>query len=307
MALFQKGKVWADAHLFNGTYYCQLIDLKDRSILETFNAAGEYWDAEHGEIKYQIGQGCHIDQVLAQWHANLYGLGEIFDPVQTKKALASIFKYNFKDPIRDFPNPCRVYCLNDESGLVVCEWPEKVARPSIPLTYSQETLHGFEYAAAGHMIQRGLIREGMSVLKAVRERYDGEKRNPFNEFEAGSNYARSMASYALLNAFSGFVFDMPRLMVGFKPVKTENGSFRCFWSLASGWGEFIMSSGRFKLRVLYGGLKLKTLKLPLKAKMKKCSVTIDGKRKAFKSDGDSIVLADAIEIGKGQALHIRFY
>ena len=30
------------------------------------------------EIMYQIGEGCGIDQVLAQWHSNLIGLGEIF-------------------------------------------------------------------------------------------------------------------------------------------------------------------------------------------------------------------------------------
>jgi len=44
----------------------------------------------------------------------------------------------------------------------------------------------------------------------------------------------SMASYSLLNSFSGFRFDMVKGMIGFNPVGTKKGSFRCFWSLDSG-------------------------------------------------------------------------
>ncbi|GAI40488.1 unnamed protein product, partial [marine sediment metagenome] len=88
------------------------------------------WDEEHREIKYQIGEGCGVDQVLAQWHANLYGLDEIFDPKQTKKALKAIFRHNFKKPMREHYNPCRIYCLNDEGGLVVASWPKGMAKPT---------------------------------------------------------------------------------------------------------------------------------------------------------------------------------
>jgi len=123
-------------------------------------------------------------------------------------------------------------------------------------------MHGFEYAAAGHMIQMGLVKEGTRVVEAVRDRYDGERRNPWNEFECGSNYARSMASYALLNAFSGFSFDMTKGLIGFNPVATTGGKFRCFWSLDSGWGVLEMRGNRVELKVLEGSLTLKTLDLP---------------------------------------------
>lgn len=53
-------------------------------------------------------------------------------------------------------------------------------------------MHGFEYQAAIHMLQLGRLEEGFAMIAAVRRRYDGVRRNPFNEMECGSNYARSM-------------------------------------------------------------------------------------------------------------------
>lgn len=91
------------------------------------------------------------------------------------------------------------------------------------------------------MIQEGLVDQGLEIVQAVRDRYDGEKRNPWSEIECGSNYARSMASYALLNALSGFEFDMVRGMIGFDPVRMDGDTFRCFWSLDSGWGVLRLS------------------------------------------------------------------
>ena len=80
--------------------------------------------------------------------------------------------------MRDAYNPCRIYCLNDEGGLVICAWPEGAKKPVIPAPYSQETMNGFEYAAAIHMIMTGLVDEGMTCVAAIRRRYDGERRNP---------------------------------------------------------------------------------------------------------------------------------
>ncbi len=269
--LFARGKAWADANLFNGEYYVQRIDLHDRTIVEDFakdesvliggSTMDAYWDEEHQEIKYQIGEGSSIDQVLGQWHASLYGLGEIFDPDQVRRANAAIYKYNYIPLMGAVYNPCRIYCLNDEGGLVICAWPEDTQKPLIPAPYSQETMNGFEYSAAIHMIMTGLVDEGMECIEAIRRRYDGERRNPWNEFECGSNYARSMAAYALLNAFSGFEFDMVRGHMGFRPVRMDEGRFRCFWSLDSGWGEVELTPAGAELRALYGRLDPRSLAL----------------------------------------------
>ncbi|RJS92153.1 hypothetical protein CW705_03005 [Candidatus Bathyarchaeota archaeon] len=264
--LFEKGKEWVDQHLFNGEYYYHLIDLKDKSVLKKFRSEDPkifdtYWDDEHGEIKYQIGEGCGIDQVVAQWHANICGLGEILDKKQVKKALKSIYKYNFKS-MRDFFNPCRVFSLNDEAGVVICEWPEEKYRPVIPVPYAEETMNGFEYAVACHMIQEGLIDEGLEIVKSIRDRYDGEKRNPWNEIECGSNYSRSMASYTLLLALSGFKFDLVKNRIEFNPPRIINGNFKCFWSLGTGWGTFEIQQNNVMIQVQHGHLKIKVLSLP---------------------------------------------
>jgi len=299
--MFARGRKWVDENLFNGEYYQQQINIRNRGIPKKFNAEKTYWDDEHREIKYQIDEGCAVDQVLAQYHANLYGLGDLFDPKKTKKALKSIFRYNFKKSMRNVYNPCRLYALNDESGLVISSWPEGRRKPAIPLTYAQEAMHGFEYAAAVQMIQNGMVDEGMAVVRGVRDRYDGEKRNPWNEFECGHNYARSMASYALLNAFSGFQFDMVRGVIGFTPVHAAAGLFRSFWCLESGWGLVEVSKHSMMIKVLYGRLELNGLsgRIPGNAK-----VIAAGRAVKCRQDRHGLVFAEKVVVLKGQNVRV---
>jgi len=267
--IFTRGSQYLNVELFNGEYYYQKIDLEDQKLLEEFHAVDPYWDEESGQIKYQIGEGCILDQVLAQWHATLYGLGGVLGSEKVEAALRSIYQYNFKAPMRKFPNPCRLFSLNDEAGLVICDYPSGRKKPRLPIPYAQETMTGFEYAAASQMIMVGLVDEGMRVVEAVRDRYDGEKRNPWNEIECGSNYARSMASYALLNAFSGFQFDMTCGWIGFSPVNLPENldePWSCFWSLDSGWGTVRVEKDCVRLTVLGGCLRLNFFHLPFLTK-----------------------------------------
>ncbi len=314
-AIFERGKAWTDQHLFNGEFYTQRIDLKDREQLRAFDSgsvtlkAGKtsdvYWTGEDQEVKYQIGDGCVIDQILAQWHAHLYGLGEIFDPVQTRKAAESLYKYNFISQ-RDAYNPCRIYSLNDETGMVICTWPDSDAKPVIPVPYSQETMHGFEYSSAMQMMQYGMVEEGLKVVEAVRERYDGSKRNPWNEIECGSNYARSMASYALLNTLSGFTFDMVNGLIGFDPIINVGEPFQCFWSLDSGWGQYVQTAANIELRILYGSLPLKTLRLPHNGACPIRSVTVNGQAVAFREENRTLILNDWLTIQTKETLTVSY-
>lgn len=265
--LFERGKAWVDANLFNGSYYEQKVDLEDKGLLEKYNAGttldgadavAAYWNEEKGQIKYQIGNGCSIDQVIGQWHANLIGLGDIFDREHVKKALRSIYQYNFKNPMREHFNAARIYCMDGESGTVICAWPEDAEKPAIPLTYAGEVFCGMEYQAACHMIQEGMAREGFELVKAVRARFDGRRRNPWNEFECGSNYARSLASFALIPSVCGYSCDLYRKILRFDP-KTDKEDFTGFFCNASGFGLYRQTDKACSIEVLCGEQRLKTV------------------------------------------------
>jgi uncharacterized protein (DUF608 family) len=303
-SLFEKGKAWSDKNLFNGEYYIQHIDLKNKALIESFEdnstltgatVVQAYWNDEVGEMKYQVAEGCGIDQVIAQWHANLCGLGEIFDPAQVRSALRALYKHNFKQRLRYHFNPCRIYGLNDESGMTICEWPEGAYKPAIPIPYAEECMHGFEYAAGIHLIQAGFEKEGIDVVKGIRGRYTGENRNPFNEMECGSNYARSMASYALLLAYSGFSFDMPRGEIGFAPIR--DGKY--FWSLDKAWGLFEQAGERNTLRVLYGAQELRRFRLPKAAVHR---VLLEGMSLTFDTEGAALIFETPVTVKEGQSL-----
>lgn len=277
--LFVKGKAFTDRELFNGEYYIQKLDLKDRSIVDRFDCADLYWNEEAGEIKYQIGEGCAIDQLCGQWHANIMGLGRLFDEKQAKIALKNLYKNNFFPSMRDFDNPWRVFALNDDAGAVICSYPKGAKKPVIPVPYCEESMNGFEYQLAGLLISEGFVEEGIRIVRGIRQKYNGANRNPFSEMECGSNYARSMASFALLPIFSGCSFDLPHGRIGFDPLIKER-PFRSLWSLGGGWGSIDAGEDSFALEVLGGSLKLSTIELPF---IKNAShLLIDGQKVDFK-------------------------
>ncbi len=263
--LFEKGRKWSEEHLFNGEYYRQDVDIHDQTLLFPFLQGKEtpennpYWDAEHSQIKYQTADGCHIDAHLGQWYASLYGIGGIFQPDRIRSTLHAIYRYNFRSSMREVANTWRTFSVNDEGGCLICEWPEGKERPVIPLPYNSETMTGFEWAAAAHLVMIGETEKGETLARAIRARYDGLHRNPWNEIECGSNYARSMASYAMLQAYSGFCYDMVRGMIGFRPVLS--GDFRCFWSLGALWGTYERTETEQKLRILHGEAEFTAFRL----------------------------------------------
>lgn len=281
--LFEKGKKWTKENLFNGKYFIQKIDISDKNAVDRFDAAPWYWNDETGEIKYQIADGSSIDQMLAQWHADILGLGDIFEESQISSALTEMMKNNFKPSMRNVVNPWRIFSVDDEAGSVICVYPDGAEKPKIPVPYCEETMTGFEYSFAGLLCSRGKINDGLKVVKAIRDRFDGEKRNPWNEFECGSNYARSMASYALIPILCGFEFDMPNNHIGFNPY--EKKCFKSIWSIAGAWGDVEINDKKIRINVYEGEITLKSIGLKF---CKSCSnLKLDGKDTAFEfKDGN---------------------
>lgn len=283
-ALYEKGRKWTEDNLFNGRYFIQKIDVRDKSVTDRFNASENYWNNETGQIKYQIADGSSIDQLLAQWHANILGLGDIFDKKQINSALTEMMKNNFKPNMRYVVNPWRIFSVNDEAGSVICDYPKGVEKPKIPVPYCEETMTGFEYSFGGLLCSEGKIEDGLRVIKAVRDRFDGKKRNPWNEFECGSNYARSMASYALIPILCGFEFDMPRNHIGFSPYTTDD--FKCFWSLESAWGNVEICKNKMKINVIEGEIQLKSVGIKCLSDCKK--IEIDGQPVEFEKNNETV-------------------
>ena len=135
--------------------------------------------------------------------------------------------------------------------------------------------------------------ESAEIVRAVRKKYDGENRNPFSEMECGSSYARSMASYALLPIFSGFLFDLPHGRIGFNPIEGAKG-FRCPFSLGGAFGTVETEEDKATLKLLSGHLSLTELSLPFLPSAK--DVVCDGKPISFTFADDTVIFTETAEI-----------
>ena len=296
-AIYEKGRKWTNENLFNGEYFYHRVDLADKAMLDCFGAA-EYWNDEALQIKYQVGEGCIIDQMLSDFHAAVIGLPGVFDPAKKKTALMSLYRNNFKESMRDVANMWRNFAVDDEAGMLICTYPEGKEKPAIPISYCEECMTGFEYAAATLMIANGFFAEGERMIRAIRDRYDGEKRNPWNEIECGSNYARSMASFALMPIYSGFSFDMSKKHIGFAPLSPEGGKF--MFSIGTTWGSISVSKEMHILAILGDPLTLASYGFDNGKTVR--SIKIDGQEIPFTQSGAEISFAPA-EVEKTLEIH----
>lgn len=314
--LFERGKASYEKLLWHEDYYVQDMyvmkgltvpkslltppELCGPTCCDSKNARGSSASDDSGctEPKYQYGEGCLSDQLLGQYLAHVAGLGYVLDSSHVRVAMKSIYNYNFRKSMAAFPNVQRVYAVNDEAGLLLCSWPHG-NRPALPFVYSDEVWTGIEYQVAASLIYNGWIREGLEMVRAVRARYNGERRNPWDEEECGHHYARAMASWSLLLALSGYHYDGSAGRMSFAPRVAE-ANFRSFWSSGSGWGTFRQQGGRnlrtARLDILYGDVKLNELLLSgVVKKTIAAKVTVDGKK----------VEAEALQVDGGITIRFR--
>jgi uncharacterized protein (DUF608 family) len=263
--LLAKGQKFVNEKLFDGEYFYQQIQtkgLRAGSPLEVQSFQRNY-TPEALELlkaegpKYQYGRGCLSDGVLGSWLAVQCGLGEVLDPGKVKSHLKSVHKYNLKKDLSEHANPQRPgFAMGDDGGLLLCTWP-KGGMLSLPFVYSNEVWTGIEYQVASHLILRGMIAEGMEIVRVARARYDGRSRNPFNEYECGHWYARALSSYALLGAYSGARYDaVERTLRIEPPVK---GDCRTFLCTATGYGTVGVRDGKPFCNVVSGTIPFKRM------------------------------------------------
>jgi len=281
--IFEKGTKWMDSNLFNGEYYIQLYNPQKRK-------------------KNQMGVGCLIDQLLGLQLSRIGGIDNFLDESNIKTTLKSIFKYNYKPNMHNHENNARLYAVNEEAGTIICTWP-KGNEPKIPLPYAHEVWSGPEYQFAAHCIMEDLLEEGLTVVKSVRDRYDGYHRNPWDEFECGHHYARSMASYGLLNALSGFLFDKGVGYLAFSP-KIYKNNFRCFWALDSVWGLYHQVKDSIRIEVLYGAIKLNKIHLAALNDINSIDIKINKMNIEHLVEDCDINFLESIELKNGEILEI---
>lgn len=268
--LAKTGARFLDEHLFNGEYYEQEVryrGLRDASFQELVDQINDTAPAEMLLLKregpkYQYGSGCLSDGVIGLWMALMCGIETPLSPEHVRENLKSVFKYNFKESLWGHANAQRPgYAIGDEPGLLLCTWPHG-NRPTLPFIYSDEVWTGIEYQVASHLIASGLVDEGLTIVKALRQRYDGRVRNPWNEYECGSYYARAMASYALLHALSGFFYSGATHTLRFAP-RFYPSRFKVFFSTVSGWGTVSMQMDHVIVEMIEGELRIERLELTI--------------------------------------------
>ena len=301
--LFENGRHWIDANLFNGEYFIQKVrGFKKDQIAASLRSTMGSDDTENPQ--YQVGAGCLVDQLLGQYLADAAGLGFLVDSQHIQRTAASIYHYNYKRTLVDHDSVQRTFVLNDESALLICDYG-KAPRPKIPFPYYAEAFTGSEYSAAILMLYHGMVKEGVECIGSIRARYDGEKRNPWDEAECGHHYARAMAAWAGIPALSGFHFDGRTASIEALPRVTAP-NFRCFWSTGTGWGTFSIAANSLRVQVLKGRLACR--QADFRAAGIRASVTLAGKtitHKISSRNGVARVEFDApLSIGEGEELRV---
>jgi non-lysosomal glucosylceramidase len=260
--LFEKGSAWIDKNLFNGEYYTQKVrGIPKSEIART--TVGDMGTENTEQPEFQLGEGCLADQLIGQYLADLAGLGPLLQPANIRKTLESIRKYNHRSDLFEHDSVQRIYALNDEPVVLICDYG-KAPRPRIPFPYYAEAWTGIEYLVATQFIHAGMVREGVETVENVRRRFDGERRNPWDEPECGHHYARAMSAWSTIVAFSGFDYHGALKAIALKP-HMAGARFRSFWSAGPGWGVFSISreKGRvlLELGVTEGSLPLRSIAL----------------------------------------------
>ena len=307
--LFDQGSRWVDANLFNGDFYIQqIVGYRKDQIAPHLQSDMGSEETEHPQ--YQVGQGCLIDQLIGQYLAEVGGLGSLVSPAHVRTTLGSLYRFNYKRSLFDHDNVERTFALNDEAAMVICDYASS-PRPRIPFPYYAEVMTGFEHSAAALMIYSGMVTEGLECIGNIRSRYDGEKRNPWDEAECGHHYARAMASWTSVVALSGFAYNGVNASVSAVP-RLPHREFHCFWATGTGWGTFSYArSSRggtlFTLDVLAGTLPQRTCEIATAGAAS--AVRIKGQPVPHVSErqGDRCIVrfADQITLREGDALQIE--
>lgn len=308
-SLYEKGRIAGENAYFNGDYYTEI----------------------NSDTGASYGNGSEIDMLLGQWWSTQLGLGDIYDSAHMDKAAGELFNNNYRDNLLgdapysgyNYSHQFRQYALETDGGLQMITWPHNDQPSNTPLYYD-ELMSGFEYSAAGLMLQRGQTEAGLKVVKAISDRYDGRARkgpyvsmstcstgdgtgSPFGDDECGKYYARTLSSWSLLTAMQGFSYNGPHDTITFAPT-WKPSDHRSFFSTGEAWGTFTQKRAKGAgqtdtLRVHHGSLTVHTLRLEIPKGAG--SVHVDGAEVRVSGTTATVEFPAPIKVRKGDKLTVR--
>jgi hypothetical protein len=110
------------------------------------------------------------------------------------------------------------------------------------------------------MLYDGQYEIGLKTMSDIRARYDGKKRNPFNEAEWGNHYARSMMAWGSILACTGFHYSAVD-----KSMRFTDKAGKYFWSNGYQYGTIEVRDKEDDKSVLFsvlnGEISLKSFSL----------------------------------------------
>jgi non-lysosomal glucosylceramidase len=262
LALLASGQAATEQRLFNGQYYQQqIIPPGDFSAIAPGLRSESMGAQRPDQPEFQIGDGCIIDQLVGDSYARLTGLGPVLDTDHVRTALGSIHRLNYVADFGELTNYMRTYAVHGERGHIVESYPGGL--PEHPMPYWPEAWTGLEYVYAIGLAQQGETELAQDVVTAVRERFTGIRRNPFDEAECGHHYARALASWGLVVALTGFGYDASTGVMTFAPAQRPA---RWFWSNGSAWGTVHQVPGEagrpaVRIEVLHGSVLIERVRV----------------------------------------------
>nr|MDO8133867.1 GH116 family glycosyl hydrolase [Candidatus Njordarchaeum guaymaensis] len=279
---------------------------KARTNMEKMLWNGEYYNLWHDPPSGKTNYYCMADQLNGQWYANFLKLGDILEKDHIKSVLKAIFKYNYLP----------------EAGLLNGALPERFEGKGVELGTGMGVVSGWhqrdnpwtgtEYAVASLLIQEGFVKEGLTIVKNVYDRYQ-QAGLTWNHIECGGHYYRAMDIWAVLTDLEGLVYNAVERELAFEPRMNED-DFKSVYVLPTAWGAVTQSqqpaSQSNMIKVNEGNLAIGKLliKTPLgrpDVKLQKGSTKIVVKQVKHERGSLEIELKETANIKAGETLQIK--
>ncbi|MCS7113469.1 MAG: GH116 family glycosyl-hydrolase [Candidatus Bathyarchaeota archaeon] len=273
---------------------------------------GEYFDNWYDPISGMRDRACMSAALTGEWYLKfLLGLDYAFDREKVVSMLKAIYKYNFKR----------------WEGLINAIYPGK-PRPalvgdmkyfnesSIPYTIGSQAdtpWTGIEIPVATHMIDEGMIDEGIELLRSVHERYRSWGFY-WNHIECGGHYFRVLVSLTIFNALAGALYrgvdgilriDPKVGRIDFKgPILLPGAVVSVAYKLLEG-------KIRLDVEGRLGSIEVSSIAIRTASRFSKARASIDGCGLEFSLDfiGDEALLkfAKPIKLEEDTKLSIELY